>query len=127
MKALSLMQPWATLVAIGAKKFETRSWATSYRGPLAIHACKGFPQWVQALVDKEPFNTALNGVVLPRGAVIATCRLVRCVSTFSLIGKLSEQEQAFGFFMLGKFAWELAGVVQIEPVPATGSLGLWTW
>ena len=40
MKALTLYQPWATLVAIGAKKIETRSWSTPYRGPLAIHAGK---------------------------------------------------------------------------------------
>ncbi len=38
MKALTVMQPWATLVALGAKRIETRSWSTSYRGPLAIHA-----------------------------------------------------------------------------------------
>jgi hypothetical protein len=36
MKVLTLAQPWATLVAIGAKKIETRSWPTNYRGPLAI-------------------------------------------------------------------------------------------
>ncbi len=39
MKALSLKQPWAALVAIGVKKIETQSWGTSYRGSLAIHAC----------------------------------------------------------------------------------------
>lgn len=39
-KALTLYQPWATLIAIGAKKIETRSWDTKYRGPLAIHASK---------------------------------------------------------------------------------------
>jgi hypothetical protein len=44
MKALTLTQPWATLVAIGAKTIETRSWPTSYRGPLAIHAAKGYPK-----------------------------------------------------------------------------------
>lgn len=37
-KTLTLLQPWASLVACGAKKIETRSWATKYRGPLAIHA-----------------------------------------------------------------------------------------
>lgn len=40
MKAISLWQPWATLIATGAKQIETRSWATSYRGPIAIHAAK---------------------------------------------------------------------------------------
>lgn len=42
MKALTLTQPYATLVAIGEKRLETRSWRTSYRGPLAIHAAKGW-------------------------------------------------------------------------------------
>lgn len=40
MKAISLWQPWASLVPAGAKPVETRSWSTSYRGPLAIHAAK---------------------------------------------------------------------------------------
>lgn len=38
MKALSLWQPWATLIQVGVKWIETRSWRTAYRGPLAIHA-----------------------------------------------------------------------------------------
>lgn len=38
MKALTLHQPWASLVALGVKRIETRSWSTSYRGALAIHA-----------------------------------------------------------------------------------------
>jgi hypothetical protein len=39
-KAITLWQPWASLVALGVKSIETRSWSTSYRGPLAIHAAK---------------------------------------------------------------------------------------
>ena len=38
MKALTLHQPWATLIALGVKTIETRSWRTNYRGPIAIHA-----------------------------------------------------------------------------------------
>jgi hypothetical protein len=40
-KALTLTQPWATLIAVGAKRIETRSWATDYHGQIAIHAAKG--------------------------------------------------------------------------------------
>ncbi len=40
MKAISIWQPWASLIAIGAKQIETRSWATGYRGLLVIHAAK---------------------------------------------------------------------------------------
>jgi hypothetical protein len=48
MKALTLIQPWATLVALGEKQIETRSWDTKYRGPLAIHAGKK--------IDKSVFD-----------------------------------------------------------------------
>jgi len=43
-KALTLHQPWASLIAVGAKRIETRSWSTSYRGPLAIHAAARLPE-----------------------------------------------------------------------------------
>lgn len=45
MKALTLYQPWAQLVALGVKSIETRSWSTSYRGPLAIHAALTTKPW----------------------------------------------------------------------------------
>ncbi len=41
MRAISLWQPWASLIMTGAKTFETRSWLTNYRGPLVICAAKG--------------------------------------------------------------------------------------
>lgn len=49
MRAITLTQPWSSLVARGQKKIETRSWQTSYRGPLAIHAAKGFPGYAKRL------------------------------------------------------------------------------
>ncbi len=49
MKAISLHQPWASLVATGVKTIETRSWSTKYRGPLAIHAAKRQPDQALAL------------------------------------------------------------------------------
>lgn len=91
MKALSLTQPWASLIAIGAKCVETRSWASSYRGPIAIHAAKGFPADCRDLCWDEPFRHVLSGAGLvdfgaysdlesdscerfdglPRGAIVA--------------------------------------------------------
>ncbi len=65
MKALSLTQPWATLVAIGAKRIETRGWWTAYRGELLIHATKTMPRDCRELCDDEPFKSALIG---PPGA-----------------------------------------------------------
>ncbi|MFL0196977.1 ASCH domain-containing protein [Clostridium sp. WILCCON 0269] len=40
MKTLTLIQPWASLIALGEKKIETRSWRTNYHGELFIHAGK---------------------------------------------------------------------------------------
>ncbi len=59
MRCITLTQPWATLVAIGAKTIETRSWGTKYRGELAVHAAKGFPKEAQHLCFQEPFRHIL--------------------------------------------------------------------
>jgi hypothetical protein len=55
MKAISLWQPWASAIALGWKKNETRHWSTDYRGPLLIHAAKKIVPWpsieIQNLFD----------------------------------------------------------------------------
>src|SRR6185437_11126448 len=85
MLALSLWQPWATLVAIGAKRIETRHWHTHYRGPLAIHAAKRKDKDSLALCLSQPFLSALAAggydtpFELPFGLMIATCRLDQCL------------------------------------------------
>lgn len=59
MKALSFTQPWASLVAIGAKQIETRSWNTTHRGLIAIHAARDFKPDAQELCATEPFRSTL--------------------------------------------------------------------
>lgn len=51
MKVLTLHQPWASLVALGVKTIETRSWSTQYRGPLAIHAAATMPSYDKRYVS----------------------------------------------------------------------------
>ena len=137
MKALTIQQPWATLVAIGAKRIETRSWRTSYRGPLAIHAAKGFPKWARqfttAPVCYETVRrfTAAQGSgtfpAYPTGVVLATCTLVDCVPIRG-VEPVSELERAFGDYSDGRYAWMLANVVPLPtPISAKGALGLWEW
>lgn len=81
MKAITIWQPWASLLATGAKQYETRSWATSYRGPIAIHAAKKDISDVLHILPrhlankmKETIGTELKD--LPTGSVIATAELV---------------------------------------------------
>lgn len=84
MKAITIWQPWASLLACGAKQYETRSWATSYRGPIAIHAAKKNvidTMLIPELVKDEMKKCigAMAGTKwenLPTGAVIATAELV---------------------------------------------------
>mgnify|MGYP000085348797 CR=1 FL=1 len=45
MRALTVRQPWAEAIACGAKLVENRSMGTRYRGPLAVHAGKGWAEW----------------------------------------------------------------------------------
>ena len=109
-------------------------------GPLAIHAAKGFPRWAQAICDDDlNYQDELRRhrlcrvADLPRGAVIATCRLVACATTRKLPHSpwrhlLTPQERNFGDYRPGPYAWVLADVVALpEPVPAVGALGLWEW
>lgn len=88
MKALSLTEPWATLVVTGEKKIETRSWKTPYRGLLAIQAAKGFPTWAKETVLLSFFKQSLSkhGIHSHKdftalGAIIGTIEVVACIST----------------------------------------------
>ena len=64
MKALTLWQPWASLVALGWKSVETRCWSTKYRGPLAIHsAAKLPPDWLGASRHRREFEFELGEVL----------------------------------------------------------------
>jgi activating signal cointegrator 1 len=127
-KALTLTEPWASLVACGAKYYETRSWRTAYLGALAIHAAKGFPAWARDLANCQRVRQLVGiSYVYPVGCVVATCRLADCVPVESLLA-LSAQEEMFGNYERGRFAWVLTDVRPLtEPMPAKGSLGLWEW
>lgn len=147
MKALSLTQPWATLVANGSKQIETRSWAASYRGLIAIHASKGFPGYAKDYCYDTIFQRYLRRneggqfyvadliKSLPLGAIVATANLVDCVSTdYPMTFGFHETrkrplrgtpEHAFGDYSPNRFMWFLEDVRAIEPIPCKGALSLW--
>lgn len=134
MKAITLTQPWATLVALGKKKIETRSWSTDYRGPLAIHAAKGFPDWARQMCHNSVFADALElaGIGhpddLPLGVVVATCELVKVERITMFIELPPDPEFQFGNYEVGRYLWHLANIKRLkEPVPARGALSLWEW
>jgi hypothetical protein len=141
LKAITLRQPYATLIAIGAKRSETRGWRTRYRGPLAIHAARAFPPEARALCSREPFRAALqqggyaSPDALPLGAVVATCRLVDCLPTGRESGRQRDYlpqrdspEWAFGNYAPGRYLWLLEDVTAVWPPQlARGKQGFWEW
>ncbi|KOY81307.1 ASCH domain-containing protein [Lysinibacillus macroides] len=142
MKAITIKQPWASLIALGEKRFETRSWQTKYRGPLAIHAgkavdkdaCKDY--WINAILQQHGITSHEQ---LPTGVVLATAELIDChkvVLNFcedaavleNVDGVINGLEMKFGDYSEGRYAWELDSVKPLsEPVPVKGQLSLWEW
>ena len=135
MKSLSLLQPWASLIIMRQKRLETRSWKTTYRGPLLIHASSKLPSGVQAkeFARYPNFKNIIEDMYeLPYGAVIGMVNLVGIYPTEDVTGEtlmnmgFSDQERAFGDYTPGRYAWALEDVLPFEkPIPYKGSLSLW--
>lgn len=129
MKALTLTQPWATLVALGHKAVETRSWRTSYRGPIAIHAAKGFPAHARTFAEEERAIGRLPARI-PRGAVVCIIDLVACQPTQDVALRISGLERHLGDYTPGRWAWQFdpASLRTLnDPLAAKGAQRLWEW
>lgn len=136
MKALPLWQPYASLIAYGAKRVETRDFPPRRLGLVAgqrivIHACKT-PRDLRMLdldwfVDHVPFGFP-PADQLPLGALVAVCTLDRAAEiTEQSAADLFErnpQEHAFGNYARARWAWVLRDIERFaEPIPFTGSQG----
>lgn len=127
MKAITIDQPQASLIAIGAMALETRPLATDYRGSLAIHASKK-PVRVADPYHRIVLESAgVDWRCLPQGVVLAVCILIDC-RTITRADTPCYPEYAFGTYTPGWHAWRLSDVRPLpEPVPARGRRGLWNW
>lgn len=148
MNALSLTPPWGTLIAIGAKRFETRSWplpAACIGQPLAIHQTKGLAglggeAGYRALLSRRVFGEALLAgnirweTQIARGAIIAVVVPIACyritASGLHAHGTTrplpDERERSFGDYTPGRWAWEFAEVQRFATrVACRGMQGIW--
>lgn len=140
-KAISLRQPWASLVVHGRKTIETRSWSTPYRGPLLIHASKRWTRADRGLCYTVAFWAQLRHIGmtdatrdLPRGCVIGRVELVnvREIVADDFTGRPPTTmlqppgiELLLGDYTPGRFGWTLANpVVFARPMYCAGALGL---
>jgi len=109
MKALSIRQPWAWAILHAGKDVENRTWQTFYRGPLLVHAPKGFDmpgkKWMLSQGIAVPGN-------LTRGGIVGRVRLVDCVTSL-----------ASPWFQ-GPFGFVLEAPEEIQFYNCVGRLGL---
>lgn len=134
MKVLSLWEPWASAMAISAKRVETRDdWVDriKYRGLVWIHATMKpefkpveyppeFLEWVE--------RVGIDWRHLPYGHMLAVGKLVKIVKTESIRDTLSEQELAFGDYRDNRRGLIFKNVRRLrEPIKVSGKQGLWNW
>lgn len=149
MKILTLWEPYATLIALGEKKIETRSWYTSYRGPMAIHAAKhGYKNYwypakmagtlhhfEQALDAAATRSIRIQGHETKPGHIVAVAEVLDCLpmegyrcqsglfEDYPLLD--TPKERAFGDYSSGRYGWVLEHVFRLpEPIPYKGGQGL---
>lgn len=135
-KALTLWQPWASLVASDQKRYETRSWSTTYRGLLVIHSAKKWTRDLLAITrqlqsDYAPFSRRFELALdyyLPRGSALCVVDLVDVHRVEAVRDQLRDEELAFGDYSDGRYAWKLRLMTKFRhPVPMRGKQGLWSF
>jgi hypothetical protein len=114
MRTLTVRQPWASLIASGAKTIEIRSRRTNYRGPIVILAGKGSdPQ-----CDPD--------TVYPHGVTLCVVELIDCVPLAPEHQESScvPTDRFSAAVKDGNFAWVLSEPIPVKPVAVRGQLGL---
>lgn len=149
MKVISLLQPWATFVVMGIKKFETRSFNTKFRGKILIHASKKFSKHQFDLCfDIPEFRKhfeEMSTMDLPKGFIIGSVEITDTIPTWQVTHYLNifdsplsefkglgprqwKEEIVYGDYSNERFAWKLENAIQFaNPIPAKGQLGFWNY
>ncbi len=129
MKVLSLTEPYATLIKNGIKNIETRSWKTTYRGRLYIHASS--TKIPKAYRENQALMSLVNNKELSYGNIICSCDLVDCVEmTDEFIDDIrkNNNEYVTGIYAKGRYAWILKNIEILDnPIKAKGHLGIWNY
>ena len=121
MKTITLKQPYASLIANGYKEYEFRSWKTSYRGELLIHA--GISEDKQAMKKFSLLN-----LDYPKSRVVAKVNLVDCIPIDDKFNKELKtlNNEVYGNKDRDGYAWKLELIEKIDSDEIIkGKLGLW--
>lgn len=127
MKAITLYQPWATLLVLGIKRYETRSWRTLFRGPIFIHAAR---KSVEVPEEIRGFMVGRTGTAvedLPHGAIVGVVNIYNCRPI--IMADRREQsmtELLLGDWTSGRWLWLCHSHLVIEPIPCKGRQRIWS-
>jgi hypothetical protein len=140
MKAISLHNPYASLIAHDLKHWETRPMRTHHRGPLAICAARvnAMAHHIPTGDQSNPWRYAEMQIgcplsTLPGGVVVAVVDVVDCIPSREWVRRHVSRmmshgfirELAYGDFAAGRFAWKLDNLRKIErPIPVKGQQGM---
>jgi activating signal cointegrator 1 len=135
--AISLWQPWATLIMLGEKEYETRHWQPQQlkRGQsLVIHAAKRWTKEEIEICLHEPFRSVLanHGIMdptkqLPKGAALGVVQYMGAEPTEEIREGLGAHERAFGNYSNKRFAWRLQKLYTFDkPITVRGEQGIFS-
>jgi hypothetical protein len=152
MKCLSIRQPWAWAILHGGKRIENRTWNTTYRGPILLHAGKG-------VGTRQEFTEAVDGLdsimraedwlafrdehidvtcygedawwtprdTLDRGGIVGRARLIDVITPgeHEKLSRLVSAGVEMRWWVPGQYGFVLADVEPLTFLPCKGALGLW--
>lgn len=126
-KAVTVYEPWAGLIARQFKEYETRSWYTPYRGPLVIHSGKREPMVEEMAVIEDALGKNYF-LLMNFGCGLCVCELVHCYPVEAVRDRMTMREYKLGNYSNGRYAWHMKVLKVFErPIPMRGQQGLWDW
>ncbi|QOK30116.1 2-oxoglutarate dehydrogenase E1 (plasmid) [Cytobacillus oceanisediminis] len=139
MKVFSMIQPWASLFLYNEAQYETRTWNTKYRSPLAIHTSKKIDVDVcnNGTIQHLLSMHGMNKNNLPTGMIIGVCNRINYI-------RVTEDNQGnavledgwivsgidyfLGDFRVGNYIRDVSNKeLLLNFIPARGKLGIWEY
>ncbi|MDD2409299.1 MAG: ASCH domain-containing protein [Bacilli bacterium] len=123
MKAISIKQPWASLIINGYKEYEFRTWKTKYRGKILIHASQ--------TIDKDIISKFKHlNIKYPTGCIIGEVNIIDCLKVDSKLDNKLKKENNLIYEenYIDYYAFKLNNIIKYnKPIKAKGQLGIWNY
>lgn len=122
MKAITIKQPFASLIIEGYKEYEFRTWRTKFRGDILIHAGKG--------VDKKAMEKYKHLVSdCPSGCMLGIVTITDCIKIDDEAREMFKDNIVYDNVVNNKdwdgFGFKIENIRKVENTPANGKLSLW--